>query len=151
MLSAALVLIAHLALALDGKTIVRKLDSEEDVAVALAKYTASLSHKFTKEMGSFSIALSRDTLIYTMRAVPLTDPLSNYKLAFDGFLSKVPIQKNNAYSIPYKNSPSDTKKLVLVEKIIILISTDRFPIFDIILNGIGFDSHITSLFPNRPQ
>lgn len=50
-----------------GKTEVLKFDSEEDVAAALAKYTADLSEKFVKEKGSFSVVLSGGTLIDTMR------------------------------------------------------------------------------------
>lgn len=50
-----------------GKTKVLKFDSEEDVAVALAKYTADLSEKYIKEKGSFSVVLSGGTLIDTLR------------------------------------------------------------------------------------
>lgn len=50
-----------------GKTKVLKFDSEEDVAVALAKYTADLSEKYIKEKGSFSLVLSGGTLIDTLR------------------------------------------------------------------------------------
>ena len=50
-----------------GNTQVLKFDSERDVAVALAKYTADLSAKFVKEKGSFSVVLSGGTLIDTLR------------------------------------------------------------------------------------
>ncbi|KAK4344803.1 hypothetical protein RND71_034979 [Anisodus tanguticus] len=46
---------------------VLNFDSEEDVANALAKYTADLSEKFIKEKGSFTVVLSGGTLIDTMR------------------------------------------------------------------------------------
>lgn len=46
---------------------VLKFDSECDVAVALAKYTADLSAKFVKEKGSFSVVLSGGSLIDTLR------------------------------------------------------------------------------------
>lgn len=50
-----------------GKVNVLKFHSEEDVAVALAKYIADLSAKFIKENGSFSVVLSGGTLIDTLR------------------------------------------------------------------------------------
>ncbi|KAL6533370.1 hypothetical protein OROMI_027482 [Orobanche minor] len=46
---------------------VLKFDTEEDVAVALAKYTADLSGKYIKEKASFSVVLSGGTLIDTLR------------------------------------------------------------------------------------
>ncbi|XP_071726772.1 probable 6-phosphogluconolactonase 4, chloroplastic [Rutidosis leptorrhynchoides] len=87
-------------------------DSEGYVAGALAKYISDLSAKFIADYGSFSVVLSGGSLIDTMRklvdpsyvncidwskwlifflderVVPLDNPDSNYKLAYDGFLSK---------------------------------------------------------------
>ncbi|KAL6533371.1 hypothetical protein OROMI_027483 [Orobanche minor] len=91
---------------------VLKFDTEEDVAVAVAKYTADLSEKYIKEKASFSVVLSGGTLIDTLRklvespykesvdwsrwlifwvderVVPLDHEDSNYLLAWRGFLSK---------------------------------------------------------------
>ncbi|XP_057798810.1 probable 6-phosphogluconolactonase 4, chloroplastic [Salvia miltiorrhiza] len=112
-----------------GKTKVLKFDSEEDVAAALAKYTADLSDNFVKEKGSFSVVLSGGSLIDTLRklvespykesvdwskwlifwvderVVPLDHQDSNYLLASRGFLSKVPIPPSNIYAINDKLSP----------------------------------------------
>jgi N-methylhydantoinase A len=49
-------------------------DTEEDVAVALAKYTAELSAKFAAERGAFTVVLSGGTLIETLRFVPRATP-----------------------------------------------------------------------------
>lgn len=62
------------------KTKVLKFDSEEDVAVALAKYTADLSEKFINEKGSFSVVLSGGTLIDTLRSVAPFIPSDAFKL-----------------------------------------------------------------------
>ncbi|KAL3653685.1 6-phosphogluconolactonase 3, chloroplastic [Castilleja foliolosa] len=110
-------------------TKVLKLDTEEDVAVALAKYTADLSEKYIKAKGSFSVVLSGGTLIDTLRklvespyketvdwskwlifwvderVVPLDHEDSNYLLASRGLLSKVPIPPTNIYAINDKKSP----------------------------------------------
>ncbi|XP_011075914.2 probable 6-phosphogluconolactonase 3 [Sesamum indicum] len=177
----ALLALPSLTLASHGKTTVRKFNSEEDVAVALAKYTANLSHKYIKEKGSFSVVLSGGTLIHTLRklvetpynttinwskwemfwvderVVPLDHPLSNYKLALDAFLSKVPIPRSSIFPITYKRSPAEVavdyevRLKTLVEDKIIPLSATGFPKFDLILLGIGPDGHIASLFPNRPQ
>ncbi|XP_073131519.1 probable 6-phosphogluconolactonase 4, chloroplastic [Henckelia pumila] len=108
---------------------VLKFDSEEDVAAALAEYTADLSQKFIKQKGYFSVVLSGGTLIETLRklvelpyrdsvdwskwlifwvderVVPLDHDDSNYKLAKLGFFSKVPIPSSNIYAINDKKSP----------------------------------------------
>jgi len=152
-------------------------ENEEEVAVALAKYISHLSAKYIREKGSFSVVLSGGSMIDTMRklleppylssvewskwmifflderVVPLTDPDSNYKLAYDGLLSKVPIPENNIYAINDKLSAEaaaddyearlknlvDTKKLALSSK-------SGFPKFDLMLVGMGPEGHVASLF-----
>jgi 6-phosphogluconolactonase len=42
-------------------------DSEEDLAVSLAKYTAELSEKFAAERGAFTAVLSGGSLIQALR------------------------------------------------------------------------------------
>ncbi|CAK7324253.1 unnamed protein product [Dovyalis caffra] len=95
-----------------NKKVVEVFDTEEDLAVSLAKYTADLSDKFAKERGAFTVVVSGGSLIKSLRklveapyvdsidwskwhvfwvderVVPKDHPDSNYKLAFDGFLSK---------------------------------------------------------------
>ncbi|KAH6838219.1 NagB/RpiA/CoA transferase-like superfamily protein [Perilla frutescens var. hirtella] len=172
--------VQYLGVASNAKTVVKKLVSEEDVAVALAEYIASLSNDM-REKASFSVVLSGGSLIYTMRklcepeyktkidwskwivfwvderVVPLNDSLSNYKLALDGFFSKVPIPQSNIYPIKYMKSPAavardyEARLKKLVAKKIIPLSDAGFPKFDLMLLGIGPDGHVASLFPNRQQ
>ncbi|CAA3013011.1 probable 6-phosphogluconolactonase 4, chloroplastic [Olea europaea subsp. europaea] len=155
-----------------SKTNVLKFHSEEDVAVALAKYTADLSKKHIREKGSFSVVLSGGTLIDTMRkmvespykdsvdwskwlifwvddrVVPLDSDDSNYKLAWDGFLSKVPISPSNTYAINDKLTPEDAAddyearlKHLVDSKIILLSDASGFPKFDLMLLGMEPDGH----------
>ncbi|KAI3709444.1 hypothetical protein L2E82_39206 [Cichorium intybus] len=108
--------------------------SEEDVAVALADYISRRSTKYIADYGSFSVVLSGGILIDTLRklveppyvnsiewskwlifflderVVPLNDPDSNYKLAYDGFLSKVRIPECNIYHIKEGLSPEEATK-----------------------------------------
>lgn len=164
-----------------GKKVIVKLDKEEDVAVALAKYTAHLSDKFIKQKGSFSVVLSGGTLIDTMRfltrppytesvdwskwsifwvderVVPLSSDDSNYKLAYDGFFSKVPIPFKAIYAINDKLSPEgaaeeyEARIKDLVSNGTLQSSASGFPRFDLMLLGMGPDGHVASLFPNRDQ
>lgn len=86
---------------------------KEALAVSLAKYVVDLSNKFTQQRGDFTVCLSGGSLINYLwklleppyvdsiewgkwhvfwvdeRVVPKDNEDSNYKLAFDGFLSKV--------------------------------------------------------------
>ncbi|XP_028777893.1 probable 6-phosphogluconolactonase 4, chloroplastic [Neltuma alba] len=154
---------------------------KDDLAVSLASYIADLSNKFTKEKGSFTIVLSGGTLIDNIRklvepphvngvdwskwhvfwlderVVPKTHQDSNYKLAYDGFLSKVPIPPGNVYAIndtlPAEGAADDYEACLrrLVEsKVLRLSSATGFPKFDLMLLGMGPDGHVASLFPGHP-
>ncbi|KAJ9552972.1 hypothetical protein OSB04_017017 [Centaurea solstitialis] len=160
-----------------GKVNVLKFHSEEEVAVGLAKYIADLSAKFIEENGCFSVVLSGGTLVDTLRklleppyinsiewskwlifflderVVPLNHPDSNYKLALDGFLSKVPIPKSSIHAINDKLSPEraaidyENRLKRLVEKGTLRKSGGSdFANFDLMLLGMGPDGHVASLF-----
>ena len=51
-----------------GKGKVEVFDSEEDLPVSLAKYTADLADKFSKERGTFTVVLSGGSLIKPLRS-----------------------------------------------------------------------------------
>lgn len=153
-----------------------KFETEEDVAVGLATYISNLSDKFIKDKDSFTVVLSGGSLISTMRklidyknsipwskwfifwlderVVPLNDTDSNYKLAYDGLLSKVPIPHSNIFHITEDLLPAaaaadyEAKLKRLVEKKLLKLSDDgKYPIFDLMLLGVGPDGHVASLFP----
>lgn len=46
---------------------VQVFDTKDDLAADLAKYTADLSDKFTKERGAFTVVLSGGSLIDYLR------------------------------------------------------------------------------------
>ncbi|KAK1437481.1 hypothetical protein QVD17_03272 [Tagetes erecta] len=160
-----------------SQPIIHKLEAESHVADALAKYISDLSSKFIAANGSFSVVLSGGSLIDTLRklleapyvssidwakwlifflderVVPLDHPDSNYKLAYDGFLSKVPIPKSNVYPIKEKLSPEEAAdeyeqrlKQLVANKTLRASPTTGFAKFDLILGGMGPDGHVASLF-----
>lgn len=156
-------------------------DSEEDLAVSLAKYTADLSEKFVKERGAFTVVVSGGSLIKSLRklieppyvdsvdwsrwhifwvderVVPKDHEDSNYKLAYDGFLSKVPILPGHVYAIndalSAEGAADDYEtclKHLVENKVVDLSMTSGFPKFDLMLLGMGPDGHVASLFPGHP-
>nr|CAD1830299.1 unnamed protein product [Ananas comosus var. bracteatus] len=91
------------------------------------------------------------------RVVPKDHVDSNYKLAYDGFLSKVPIPPGQVYAINDSLSPEGAAddyetclKQLVKDGIIALSASSGFPRFDLMLLGMGPDGHIASLFPGHP-
>ena len=56
-----------MSMATKGEVKKEVFESEEDLAVSLAKYTAQLSDKFCKERGAFTVVLSGGSLINSLR------------------------------------------------------------------------------------
>lgn len=88
------------------------------------------------------------------RFVPHSDPDSNYRMAYDAFLSRLPVARGNIHAIPTEHlSPEEaaagyeaTLKRYYGEDQL----DSRRPIFDVTLLGIGEDGHTASLFPGHP-
>lgn len=99
-----------------------------------------------------SIPWSRISLFWTdERAVPPEDSESNYGMAKSNLLERVPIPGNQIYRIEGESDPqiesvrySSLLKSVLPHK-------DGFPVFDLIILGIGVDGHTASIFPGQDQ
>ncbi|XP_074583215.1 putative 6-phosphogluconolactonase 4, chloroplastic [Curcuma longa] len=168
------------ALASKGKQGLLVFDTEEELSVSLAKYAAELSEKFIRERGAFTVVISGGSLVKSLRkltespyletvewakwhifwvderVVPKDHEDSNYKLAFDGFLSKVPIPPgqvcaiNDALSAPGAAEDYETALKHLVNIGVVVKSATGYPRFDLMLLGMGPDGHIASLFPSHP-
>jgi 6-phosphogluconolactonase len=84
------------------------------------------------------------------RYVPQDSPMSNYKLAADTFLTKVPIPKQNVHPIPTEDEdfPTAARKYAKTIRSVFGTKSGRLPRFDLIILGMGADGHTGSLFPN---
>lgn len=164
-----------------SKSKVQVFDSDEELAVSLAKHTADLSSAISKERSSFTVVLSGGSLVKSLRklleppyidsvdwskwhvfwvderVVPKDHPDSNYLLAYDDFLSKIPIPVGNVYAIndalSAEGAADDYEtclRHLVKSKIIENSEGAMFPKFDLMLLGMGPDGHIASLFPGHP-
>jgi 6-phosphogluconolactonase len=84
------------------------------------------------------------------RYVPVDSPQSNYKLAADTFLHKVPIPQDNIHRIPteYSDFNIAAQKYEEILKSVFDLDEGQKPEFDLIILGMGPDGHTGSLFPN---
>jgi len=80
------------------------------------------------------------------RCVPKEDGESNFKLAFDNLLSKVPVRTSNIYRIKGEKNPDEGAN-EYEKDMRKFFGTSGFPVFDLIILGIGEDGHTASLFP----
>ncbi len=84
------------------------------------------------------------------RHVPQDSLDSNFKLAWDHFLSKVPIPRDQVY--PMTNGAGKVEAAgEKYEKLLKAIwGSKQVPRFDFNLLGVGTDGHTASLFPGKP-
>ncbi len=80
------------------------------------------------------------------RAVPRDHPDSNFKLAFDTYLSRVPIPEANLHRIKGENGPEKAAR-EYENDLRNFFGLQRMPVFDLIILGMGEDGHTASLFP----
>ncbi|KAK3124049.1 hypothetical protein QOZ80_8AG0639760 [Eleusine coracana subsp. coracana] len=156
-------------------------DAEEDLAASLGEYMAELSAKFAAERGAFTVVLSGGSLVKALRklteppyleavdwskwhvfwvderVVPKDHADSNYKLALDELLSKVPIPTEQVYAINdalsaegASNDYEARLKQLVRDGVIEISPVTGFPKFDLMLMGMGPDGHVASLFPGHP-
>jgi 6-phosphogluconolactonase len=83
------------------------------------------------------------------RHVPPDHPDSNYRLAAEAMLSRVPVPPGNLHRIPAEtpNAAEAAEAYARTLRQFFDAAPGRFPRFDLILLGLGTNGHTASLFP----
>ncbi|RIJ42053.1 6-phosphogluconolactonase [Pontibacter oryzae] len=147
-------------------------EDRAELSIAVAELVVKKAQEAVAATGRFSLALTggsspvqlysllaaspyteqmpwADTYIFwgDERWVPLTDEKSNAKMAFDTFLSKVPVPQNQIFPM----WEADMEPEAFAQKYEQTLKEhfgQSAPQFDLILLGMGDDGHTASLFPH---
>lgn len=84
------------------------------------------------------------------RAVPPTDPQSNFKLAYDAWLGPSHFPLSNIHRIPAEFPPEAAARTYTEDiRRFFNLKDGEMPHFDVIHRGMGPDAHTASLFPGE--
>jgi 6-phosphogluconolactonase len=147
--------------------------NSRDLARAAAEHFVARSREAIGQRGSFTVALSGGStpkLLFELMAdptesfrnqIPWSDihffwsderhvspdhPDSNYRMANEAMLSRVPVAKNNVHRVPSEN-PNAAEAASEYEQTLIETTQQTLPRLDLILLGLGTDGHTASIFP----
>ena len=153
---------------------VRILESPQALFHAGAEEFVRLANEAVRARGRFTVALaggSTPNNLYTLlagsgkdlvpwdkicfffgdeRHVPPDHHDSNYRMACETMLSKVPVPRENVFRVPAENPDASAAAYAYEQTLqkFFHLKKGEFPSFDLVLLGMGPDGHTASLFPH---